>query len=203
MKRNIQFLILFLMTLALSACVPVPVPVSTTTTSSAYEEPYDYGDDYGYGYDEYVEVPIEYGEPMYYAPPISVTFAFDYFTYEIDNGYVDIVFWKGGHRYYREPWHDHGRRMSAHDIRSSRPNYRVRGPEFYEHRRKLEKNHHIVHPDTYYKLERRKQKAIQKEQDKRFRQDQERREQQEKMKQKEERQRQDQELREQKHRIKQ
>ena len=102
MKRIMQILLLFIVVFAVNACIPVPVPVATT--APGYEQPYGYEDQYGYE-DEYVDVPIVYGEPMYYAPPIVVTFAYDYFTYEQYGPYVDIVFWRGGHRYRHEPWH--------------------------------------------------------------------------------------------------
>ena len=207
MEKKIRLFLFVISVFAVWACVPVPVTVDTA--SPGYQGTYGYGygdqpgyDEYGYGYDDYVDVPITYGEPVYYTPPISVTFAFDYFTYEVDNGFVDIVFWKGGHRHHRQPWYEQGRRISAHDIRSSRQHQRVRGPEFFEHRRKLEQQHRIAHPDTYYKLERRKQKEKLREQNERYRQEQERREQQDKMRLKEERLKQEQQLREQKYRLK-
>jgi len=79
------------------ACIPVPVPVGTSQPGYSGVYGYGYEDQYGYGYDdEYYDAPIIYGEPCYYAPPIAVTFAFDYFTYEPDGPYVDIVFWKTG-----------------------------------------------------------------------------------------------------------
>ena len=150
MKKIMQMSLLFIFAFALNACIPVPVPVGTS--SPGYEQPYDYGydDQYDY-YDEYVDVPVVYGEPIYYAPPITVIFVFDYFTYEVVGGYVDVVFWRGGHRYHREPWYDKGRRISPDYIRTN-PRYRVRGPEFYKHREMLRKKHNISHPDNYYGL---------------------------------------------------
>lgn len=188
MKKYIQVFLLFVVVFTLDACVPVPIPVGTTTTTT-YDQPYNYGYE-----DDYVDVPIVYGEPMYYVPPVAVTFAFDYFTYEASGGFVDIVFWKGGHRFHQKPWYDGGRRISQRDIRTSRPHYRVRGKEFYQHREKLERHHRISHPDAYYKLERYKQQQkIREEQEKqkrqkeRYKHEQEMREQKEKQRRIEER----------------
>ena len=120
------------------------------------------GDEYGYGYEnEYVDVPIIYGEPCYYAPPIAVTFAFDYFTYEIVGGFVDIVFWRGGHRYHHKPWYDHKRRISPDYIRSKYMRHRIHSNEFFRHRERLQRDHHITHPDSYYGLKARPHKPNQ------------------------------------------
>ena len=120
------------------------------------------GDEYGYGYqNEYVDVPITYGEPMYYTPPVSVTFAFDYFMYENVGGFVDIVFWRGGHRYQHKPWYHNGRRISPYYIRSINMHNRIRNDEFFRHRERLQKNHNINHPDSYYGLKARPQKPTQ------------------------------------------
>jgi len=157
MKKYVPVLSLLIFVFACWACVPVPVPVGGTTT--VYDESYGYEEPYGY--DEYVDVPVVYGEPMYYAPPVSVTFAFDYFTYEAIGGFVDVVFWRGGNRYHREPWYEQGRRITDRDIRSGTRYHKVRGKEFYNHREKLRSKHNIVHPDSYYKLQRSKQKEQQ------------------------------------------
>lgn len=119
-----------------------------------------YGYDYGYE-NEYVDVPIIYGEPCYYTPPIAVTFAFDYFTYEIIGGYVDIVFWRGGHRYHHKPWYDHGMRISPDFINSRDMHHRIPGKEFFSHRERLERDHHITHPDSFYGLKERPKKPAQ------------------------------------------
>jgi len=120
------------------------------------------GDEYGYGYEnKYVDVPIIYGEPCYYAPPIAVTFAFDYFTYEIVGGFVDIVFWRGGHRHQYKPWYYHGRRISPDYIRSKYMRHRIRNNEFFRHRERLQRDHHITHPDSYYGLKARPHKPNQ------------------------------------------
>ncbi|MCX5849801.1 MAG: hypothetical protein NTW65_10170 [Deltaproteobacteria bacterium] len=159
MKKIMQVFLLFIFVFAVYACIPVPVYVSPSAPS--YEQPYSYDDQYGAGYDdEYVDVPIVYGEPMYYAPPIAVTFAFDYFTYEMVGGYVDVVFWRGGHRYRDEPWRDHGRRISPDDIRVN-PYHRIRSTEFSRHREKLQKNNNITHPDSYYGIKPRPKQQIQ------------------------------------------
>ena len=111
------------------------------------------GEVYGSGYgSDYVDVPTVYGEPYYFAPPISVTYPFDYFTYELVNGFVDIVFWRGGHRYHHEHWYDNGRRVSDADMRSRKRYNRVSGSEFSRHREQLQQNHNISHPDSYYGL---------------------------------------------------
>ena len=124
-----------------------------TVQGNAYGYDNQYGRVDGQGYnDEYVDVPIIYGEPYYLAPPIAVGFLFDYFTYEMVNGFVDIVFWRGGHRYHREHWYDNGRRVPDWDIRSRERHQRVRGSELFQHREKLLKNHNIPHPDSYYGL---------------------------------------------------
>ena len=126
----------------------------------------------GYGYDDgsgevygsgsdYVDVPTAYGEPYYFAPPIFVTYPYDYFTYELVGGFVDIVFWRGGHRYRHERWYDNGRRVSAADMRSSKRYNRVSGSEFSRHREQLRQNHNISHPDSYYGLKSRSNRQMQ------------------------------------------
>lgn len=113
----------------------------------------EYGEVYGTGYgSDYVDVPIVYGEPYYVSPPIVVTYPYDYYTYEMVGGFVDIVFWRGGHRYRHERWHHNGRSVSDADIRSRRLHQRIRGSEFNQYREKLRQNHNISHPDSYYGL---------------------------------------------------
>ena len=58
MKRNMQILLVVLFVFTIAACIPVPVAVSPQ--SAVYYDQYDSG----YG-DEYVDVPIAYGEPYY------------------------------------------------------------------------------------------------------------------------------------------
>lgn len=77
MEKKIRLFLVVISVFAVWACVPVPVTVDTTAPS--YEGTYGYGyddqpgyDEYGYGNDDYVDVPITYGEPVYYTPPISV-----------------------------------------------------------------------------------------------------------------------------------
>jgi hypothetical protein len=124
-----------------------------TVAGEAYGYDDPYGGVNGQGYnDAYVDVPIIYGEPYYLAPPIAVSFLFDYFTYELVDGFVDLVFWRGGHRHHREHWYDHGRRVPDWDIRSRERHQRVRDSELFQHREKLRKNHNISHPDSYYGL---------------------------------------------------
>jgi hypothetical protein len=111
------------------------------------------GEVYGTGYGaDYVDVPIVYGEPYYYAPPVAVTYPFDYYTYEMVGGFVDIVFWRGGQRYRNEHWHNNGRLVSDADMHSGRLHQRIRGSEFNQYREKLRQNHNISHPDSYYGL---------------------------------------------------
>ena len=98
----------------------------------------------------YYEVPITYGEPCYYLPPIIVTFPFDYFTYELSGSYVDIVFWRNGHPRHRKPWHDHGQWVTADDIHSGHWHHKISGDDLLRHRDKLKEHNNIVHPDSYY-----------------------------------------------------
>ena len=112
-------------------------------------------------YDEYVDVPIAYGEPYYFAPPIVVTYPYDYYTYEMVGGFVDIVFWRGGHRYRNERWHDNGRIVSDADMRSGQRHQRIRASELNQQREKLRQNHNISHPDSYYGLKPRPKQQIQ------------------------------------------
>ena len=161
MKRNMQILLLFFFAFTVAACIPVPVAVSPQ--SAGYDDQYGYGyDEYGSGYDdEYVDVPIVYGEPYYFAPPIVVTYPYDYYTYEMVGGFVDIVFWRGGHRYRHERWHDNGRLVSDADMRSRQRHQRIRGSEFNQYREKLRQNHNISHPDSYYGLKPRPKQQMQ------------------------------------------
>jgi len=98
----------------------------------------------------YYDVPITYGEPCYYPPPIIVTFAFDYFTYELSGSYVDIVFWRNGHPHHRKPWHDHGQWVTADNIHSGQWHHKISGDDLLRHRDKLKEHNNIVHPDSYY-----------------------------------------------------
>lgn len=192
MKKYVQVLSLLIFVFVCWACIPVPLPVDGTTI--VYDESYGYGEPYGY--DDYVNVPVVYGEPMYYTPPVSVTFAFDYFTYETIGGFVDVVFWRGGNRYHREPWYEHGRRVTDRDIRSSKRYHKIRGKEFYNHCEKLRKQHNIVHSDSYYKLQRSKQKEQQRRLEDQKKQELEMRKQREKQRLEEDRNRYDREKRE-------
>lgn len=156
MRKQLQACLLSIFVLAVYACIPVPVPVNTTPT---YETTYgygtyddSYGHDYDYDYDEYVDVPIAYGEPIYYSPPITVSFYYDYFTYELAGPYVDIVFWRGGNRYRHHTWQEKGRRLTAADVRSTKPYHRISGKEFRKYREGLKRNHNVSHPDSYYGL---------------------------------------------------
>jgi hypothetical protein len=122
-----------------------------TIKGDAYGYNDEYGEVYGSGYgSDYVDVPIVYGEPYYFAPPIVVTYPYDYYTYEMVDGFVDIVFWRGGHRYRNERWHYNGRLVSDADMRSRQLHQRIRGSEFNQYREKLRQNHNISHPDSYY-----------------------------------------------------
>jgi hypothetical protein len=124
-----------------------------TIKGDAYGYNDEYGEVYGSGYgSDYVDVPIVYGEPYYFSPPIVVTYPYDYYTYEMVGGFVDIVFWRGGHRYRHERWHDNGRFVSDADMRSRRLHQKIRGSEFNQYREKLRQNHNISHPDSYYGL---------------------------------------------------
>jgi len=160
MKRNMLAILLFLFVFTVSACIPVAVPVNST--SAGYGDGYGYGNQYGQGYDDqYVNPPVTYGEPCYYAPPIAVTFPYDYFTYELVGAFVDIVFWRGGYRYHHEPLMDHGRRVSNAYIRSGQYRHPVRGSELNLHRERLQQNHNIFHPDSYYGVKSRPKQQMQ------------------------------------------
>jgi hypothetical protein len=153
MKRNMRILlVLFVFTIA--ACIPVPVVVGPQSAG--------YDDQYGSGYgDEYVDVPIAYAEPYYFAPPIVVTYQYDYYTYEMVGGFVDIVFWRGGHRYRHERWNNNGRFVSDADMRSRQRHQRIRASELNRHREKLRQNHNISHPDSYYGMKPRPKQQMQ------------------------------------------
>jgi len=149
-----QILLVVLFVFTIAACIPVPVAVSPQSAG--------YDDQYGSGYgDEYVDVPIAYGEPYYFAPPIVVTYPYDYYTYEMVGGFVDIVFWRGGHRYRNERWHDNGRLVSDADMRSGQRHQRIRASELNQQREKLRQNHNISHTDSYYGLKPRPKQQIQ------------------------------------------
>ena len=105
----------------------------------------------GADYDEgYVDAPIVYGQPIYYAPPIIVQYPYDYFTYEIAGSYIDIVFWRNGHHFHNEHWYEHGQRVSAADINSNRIHYRVSATELARHREMLRQQYNIYHSNSYY-----------------------------------------------------
>jgi len=103
--------------------------------------------DYGGGY---VDAPIVYGQPFYYTPPVIVQYPYDYFTYEIVGAYIDIVFWRNGHRYRNERWYEHGKRVFATDIRSNQIHYRISASELARHREMLRQQYNISHSNSYY-----------------------------------------------------
>ena len=104
------------------------------------------------GDEEYAQPPpIVYGEPVYLPPPIAVAYPYDYYTYENDGGYVNIVFFSGGVRHV-EMWHDRGVRMTSNHYNQwrGRSENRIHRDKFDSHRQALEKNHGIKHPDSHY-----------------------------------------------------
>jgi hypothetical protein len=103
--------------------------------------------DYGGGY---VDAPIAYGRPFYYTPPVIVQYPYDYFTYELVGAYIDIVFWRNGHRYRNEHWYEHGRRVGATDLRSNQLHYRISAAELASHREKLQQHYNISHSNSSY-----------------------------------------------------
>jgi hypothetical protein len=145
MKEFVVFLLLPAV-FAISGCVVVPV----AETGQPYQEPYQQSYQQPAAEEETVEVPVVYGEPVYYPPPIVVRYTYDYYTYENVGGYVNIVFWRNGHRFHNEPWYDHGRRMRIEHMHEWQHDHRIRAREFEHHRERLEHVHHIAHPDSYY-----------------------------------------------------
>ena len=145
MKKFVGFLLLPA-AFAISGCVVAPV----AETGQPYQEPYQQSYQQPVAEEEMVEVPVVYGEPVYYPPPIVVRYTYDYYTYENMGGYVNIVFWRNGHRFRNEPWYDRGGRMRIERMREWQRAHRVRAREFEHHRERLEHVHHISHPDSYY-----------------------------------------------------
>ena len=94
-----------------------------------------------------VQVPVVYGEPCYYSPPVTVSYVYDYFTYENTGAYVNIVFWKNGSRYRSEPWYNNGRRMDHGHVQEWQRNHRIPAQQFERHRESLRKSHNISRPD--------------------------------------------------------
>ena len=101
---------------------------------------------YGEGY---VDAPIVYGQPIYYAPPIIVQYPYDYFTYEIAGSYIDIVFWRNGHHFHNEHWYEHGQRVSAADINSNRIHYRVSATELAKHREMSRQHYNLSNSGSH------------------------------------------------------
>jgi hypothetical protein len=101
-------------------------------------------------YDEgYVDAPIVYGQPIYFTPPIIVLYPYDYFTYEIAGAYIDIVFWKNGHRVHSEHWYEHGQRVSAADISSNRIHYRISAAELAKHREMSRRHYNLSNSGSH------------------------------------------------------
>ena len=94
-----------------------------------------------------VHVPVVYGEPCYYSPPMTVSYVYDYFTYENVGAYVNIVFWRNGSRYRSEPWYNNGRRMDHGRVQEWQRNHRIPAQQFERHRESLRKSHNISRPD--------------------------------------------------------
>jgi hypothetical protein len=98
----------------------------------------------------YVDAPIVYGQPIYYTPPIIVQYPYDYFTYEIVGTYIDIVFWRNGHRYHNENWYEHGIRVSATNINSNQIHYRISPAELAKHREMLRQHYNLSNSGSHY-----------------------------------------------------
>lgn len=148
MKKSIGVLLLPAI-FAISGCVVVPARVEDRS-GYPYQQPYEQSYQQPVSGEEMVEVPVIYGEPVYYPPPFVVRYTYDYYTYENVGGYVNIVFWRNGHRFRNEPWYDHGRRMRIEHMREWEHNHRIPVRDFEHHRKTLEYKHHITHPDTFY-----------------------------------------------------
>jgi hypothetical protein len=81
-----------------------------------------------------------------------VDYPYDYFTYEIVGTYIDIVFWRNGHRYRNERWYEHGRRVCATDIRSNQIHYKISAAELARHREMLRQHYNVSNSNSYYGL---------------------------------------------------
>jgi hypothetical protein len=96
----------------------------------------------------YIDAPVVFGRPLYDAPPVTVTYSYDYYTYQRVGTYVDIVFWRNGHSYRNEHWYVNGKRVSSVNIRSNPFQSRNNSSEFAGQREKLIQHHNISNPDS-------------------------------------------------------
>lgn len=145
---------LFVYATLVSACVVIPrnaeVGAMTPTTEAAVPnntgetftvEPEPLPESVYYTEEPEVLVPVIVGQPVYYPPPMAVTYAYDYFTYEQVGVFVNVVFWKDGRRQRSEVWYDHGRRMTVKRMRAQGHMHKVRASEARHHRERLERDH--------------------------------------------------------------
>lgn len=101
---------------------------------------------------EYVSPVINYGEPVYLPPPVVINYRYDYYVYERQGGYVNIVFYKNGRRIRSENWYSNGRRMTPYQMEAWRQTHKVERAKIEHHRRMLEQQHRIRRTDAYYGL---------------------------------------------------
>jgi len=101
---------------------------------------------------EFVEPVIVYNEPCYLPCPIVVGFPYEYYTYENVDGFVNIVFWQGGHRFRHEEWRYHGERMRADRMHEWARSHKVSRGMMERHRDQLAQRHNIRHDDAHFGL---------------------------------------------------
>ena len=95
---------------------------------------------------------VEFNEPCYLPPPFVVGYPYDYYTYENVGGFVNVVFWRNGHRFHHERWMENGQHMRAEHLHAWAASHRVERKAMEHHRAQLERRHNIRHDDAHFGL---------------------------------------------------
>jgi hypothetical protein len=121
--KNVLFL--FLTALSMFACVPLE-----PGAYGPYDPTWDASPDY--------YPPVVYQEPVYYPPPIPVSYPYKYYYYVPNGPYVDIVIIDSyGHKRVHQ-WHENGRRMRGDRFDDWQRHHKVHKKE-YENKKKYGK----------------------------------------------------------------
>lgn len=90
-----------------------------------------------------VAPPVVIGEPVYYPPPITVVYPYNYFYYSTDaSGYVNLVFVDANNGRHVENWYVSGARMRHDRLDSWRRSYRISSRDYNNHRSHVNEHRH-------------------------------------------------------------
>jgi hypothetical protein len=128
-----KLLLLAIAAASMFACVPLePGPYDP------YASPYDASPEY--------YPPVAYEEPVYYPPPIPVSYPYNYFYYVPNGPYVDIVIVDRVGRRHVHHWNENGRRMKADQFHDWQRHHKYRKKDYPHHDKYGKPDHHGQQP---------------------------------------------------------